>query len=112
MTQKVDGLPEALAVGPLVFDVQPTTTVGDEDLDEWGRTEFRERVVLIDTRLPLYERRVSFFHEWGHLILRRSGLEHVLTDDQQELFCDLVAFGLADLVEDGTLSLNEARSQP
>jgi len=107
MTQKVEGLPESIQVGPQVFDIVPTVLLDEE---EWGECNYREQTISIDTRLPLYEREVTLFHEWVHVLLRRNGTDAILSPELQEMLCDLIGFGVADLIENGTLELTQGRS--
>ena len=106
MTQKVDNLPESIQVGPQVFDIVPLVFVDEED---WGECNYREQTIAVDTRLPLYEREVTLFHEWFHVILRRSGHDQMMTPEMKEMICDLVGFGIADLIESGQLKFSSGK---
>jgi len=103
MNQRVNGLPESVRIGPEVYDIVPTILA---DETEWGECDYRDKTISVDSRLGRYERQVTFFHEWFHVVARRAGWDALLPEETIEGLCDVIAYGLADLLYTGTLTLN------
>jgi len=100
----LSGLPESVPIGPIPFDIVPmpdrAQVVGEES---WGNIDYEDGSVEIWAELSKYHQIVTLCHEIMHGALDRSGLCHIITEDQSELLCTLVGHTFGDLIECGWL---------
>lgn len=100
----LSGLPESVPIGPIPFDIVPmpdrAQVAGEES---WGNIDYEDGSIEIWPDLSKYHQIVTLFHEIMHGALDRSGLCHVITEEQSELLCTLVGYAFGDLIECGWL---------
>ena len=61
--------------------------------DECGESDADQRVIKIDTQVPLDTQLETFYHEVTHIILALSGVGVVLTAQQEEAVAQALGHG-------------------
>jgi Zn-dependent peptidase ImmA (M78 family) len=77
-----------------------------------GQIDYYEGRILIQEDLNDQIKVLTLFHELVHGILHSSGpsVDHGLTEEQEEEMCEVIAYGLNQIIKDNTflkLDINE-----
>lgn len=106
-SQTVQGLPESVPIGAVDFEIVPIRGPLETAADI-GLIDYEDLSIKIHEAAPRYRQVQALFHEIAHATLDRTGLGHLLTEPQQEAFCDVVGYMLADLLEQRWLAFTKS----